>query len=210
MAAAHLSVDDLRLERQIQFAKPGCGAASTPGPAFEPPGGAEMMAVLAKDLRARIDLGAGLDLNEAILTVLETLHRAAGFDRVLFCLLDAGRTSLLAKLGVGYNIESFIETFRFPLSAEGGPIALALTRRRDLFVDTERDGRFDRTTFMEVCHPRYFAILPLVMDNVAAGCLYCDRISEHPRLEDGPKRLAAELRNLAVRVIALTRRVTPG
>ena len=74
-------------------------------------------------------------LNDIVLMVLEAIFRGGRFDRVLFCLVTRDPKQLEARMGLGDDLESFIEKFRFPLSLLSGPVGPALIQRREVFVD---------------------------------------------------------------------------
>jgi GAF domain-containing protein len=134
--------------------------------------------------------------------VLETICRGAGFDRAAFCLVNPERTWVQARLGLGEDIDSLLDRFRYPLASPGSPIALALSLKQDLMVDSQRDGRFEHTDLIRSLKPASFGLLPVVVDGLAVGCLYFDRGSAGAEFDEDRRKALASLRDLAARAIA--------
>jgi hypothetical protein len=127
---------------------------------------------LTKELRGMIESGDDFDLNAILMMILEAFYRGAGLDRVLFCLVDADRTHVQARLGVGADIETLLEKFNFPISLRSGPLGSAMLRKEDIIVDAGSGMRYNRSVFMTIVASPCFGILPLIVDGIAAGCFY--------------------------------------
>ena len=50
----------------------------------------------------------------------------------------------------------------------------ALQKRNDLLVDRARDGRYDDSALVRIFAPAAFVLLPVIVDQKPAGCLYAD------------------------------------
>lgn len=150
----NIPLDALRLKDQIQAAE----RADTPG------------REAIQEYSRRIYDG-DYDLNEVLIGVLETVQQLGPFDRALFALVDATTNVIHGRLGVGENVDSLSRAFQFPLSLRGGPIALSIMRKQDLF----RFGHNELTAFREELGALNFAMCPVVVDGVVLGCLFCDR-----------------------------------
>jgi hypothetical protein len=98
---------------------------------------------------------------------------SAGFDRVVFGLVNEDRTAITGRLGFGRGIDETLARFRFSLENEAGPL-LALKRRGDVAVDRSTDGRFDDSALVRALEPAAFVLLPVVVDREAIGFLYAD------------------------------------
>ena len=66
--------------------------------------------------------------------------------------------------------------------------------------------RYGRSAFMSVVNAPCFGILPLVIDGVAAGCLYFDSASVGFVFDARKRKALLELRNFAVLAIARARK----
>ncbi|MBL8176899.1 MAG: HDOD domain-containing protein [Bryobacterales bacterium] len=150
----NIPLDTLRLKEQIQAAERG----DTPGQ--------EAIEEWTRRIR-----GGEYDLNELLRGVLETVQKLGPFDRALFALVDAATNTIQGRLGVGEDVDTLSRAFRFPLSLRGGPIALSIMRKQDLF----RFGHNELTAFREELGALNFALCPVVVDGVVLGCLFCDR-----------------------------------
>ena len=68
-------------------------------------------------------------------------------------------------------------------TAVDGPILAALQRRNDLLVDRARDDRYDGSDLVRIFAPAAFALLPVIVDEKTAGCIYADRADAAPGLD---------------------------
>lgn len=205
-AALQVPLDDLRLRHQIAEAMAAAaqeGPSEAAGGELEEPG--SLLEKLTGEVEAFVAGDNGFDLNRALMMVLETVCRGTGFDRAAFCLVNPERTHLQARVGLGEDIDALLERFHYPITGPGNPITLALTLRQDLFVDRERDGRFEHTELVRSMKPSAFALLPVEVDGVALGCLYLDRMSDPETRDEGERRGLASLRDLSARAIARSR-----
>jgi len=171
----NVPLDALRLKDQIQAAE----RADTPG------------REAIEEWTRRIS-GGEYDLNEVLIGVLETVQQLGPFDRALFALVDAATNVIHGRLGVGEDVETLSRAFQFPLSLRGGPIALSIMRKQDLF----RFGQNEMTAFREELGALNFAMCPVVVDGVVLGCLFCDR--KNPAvLPSQAQQLLGECRDVA-------------
>jgi HD-like signal output (HDOD) protein len=167
--------------------------------------GSDILANLVAELRAMLTSGEDFELNAALMMILEAIYRGTGVDRVLFCLVDAGRSSIQARLGVGADVEPLIDKFRFPISIRSGPIASALLGKEDVILDAGAGARYQRSAFMRVAGATSFGVLPLVVNDIAIGCLYFDSASESFAIDPRARRGILELRDFAVQAIVRKR-----
>jgi hypothetical protein len=65
-----------------------------------------------------------------------------------------------------------MERFQFPLERRAGPVTAALVGKRDLFVC---GGPYLDSEFARKLETGCFALLPVVINGIVAGCLYFDR-----------------------------------
>ena len=175
----HIPLDSLRLKQQIEAAE----KSATPG------------REAIDGWKSRIDGGA-YELNEVLVGVLETAFALGPFDRALFALVDAETNTIQGRLGVGEDVDSLSQAFRFPLSLRGGPIALSIMRKQDLF----RFGQNELSAFREELGSLNFALCPVVVDGVVLGCLFCDR--KNPAvLPAQTQKLLSECRDVAAQAV---------
>jgi hypothetical protein len=126
---------------------------------------------------------------------------------VLFGLVDAGRTRIQGRTGLGQGIDELVEKFQFPLSIRGGPVAVSLLRKNDLLVGNDRDGRYDETEFVQILGAPFFGLYPVIVDHVVVGCLYFDRLENGPTLAGRQIGFLSQLRDLLAEAIRRKRPV---
>jgi HD-like signal output (HDOD) protein len=205
---ARLPMDRASLSKQILAATGGGVEISSdqepPAPSCEDR--RDILNNLIKELRALFDSGEEVELNAALMMILEAFYRGVGLDRVLFCLVNGDRTHVQARLGVGADVEPLIDKFRFPISIRSGPIASALLGKEDVILDAGAGQRYSRSAFMQVVAAPCFGILPLIVDGIVAGCLYFDSESESFKFDTPTRQALLELRSFAVLAISRRRR----
>jgi HD-like signal output (HDOD) protein len=203
----HIPVDELRMERQLQSAvcagdtnRPETAAADGLEPDETPVG-------RVTRLRQQID-AQGWELNEVLMSLLEEAFRSGPFDQVLFGLLDPPTNTIHGRLGLGDGIDALLSRFRFPLSMRGGPIALAILRKHDLFSFTLSETRFDRSAFVSAIGAGMFALCPVIVDGAVIGCLYCNRRERLPGNSSEIESQIRQVRDLAALAIQRARAST--
>ncbi|MBI4875673.1 MAG: HDOD domain-containing protein [Acidobacteria bacterium] len=207
LRALHVPLDDLRLRRQMEAAlteAPPPAAEAPPLPPAEPEP-EDLLAKLVSELEQAVAGEGPGDLNGTLMMALEAICRGGGFDRAVFCLLNPEHTHVQARLGLGDDVETLLTGFRYPVTGPGNPIAVALMLRQDLVIDSLRDARFEQTDLVRTLKPACFGLLPVVVDGLAAGCLYFDRRAEAPAPGPASRKLLARVRDLAARAVARSR-----
>lgn len=212
LKAAKLPIDRVALSCQI-IAATNVGKEMTAtelavadAPAGAVSGDSDMLKNLMNELRGILETGDDFDLNSVIMMILEAMYRGAGLDRALFCLVDGGRMNVQARLGVGADVEPLIDKFQFPISIRSGPIGVAMLGKDDMFMDLAEGARYSRSMFMSAVGPVSFGILPLIVDNVAVGCLYFDSSADRFTLEGPKKQALQELKKFASMAIGRKRK----
>jgi HD-like signal output (HDOD) protein len=140
-----------------------------------------------------------VELTSFISTLLDAV-RTAGFDRVVFGLMNENRSSIRGRLASANRVDEFLNQFQFAVDGAEGPIRAALLRKEDIFVDRARDSRYDRSALVTALAPGGFALLPLVIERKTAGCLYAD-LAGSPRGLDQIRPAIARVRDLIAQAI---------
>ena len=136
-----------------------------------------------------------LEVNDIVAMIMEAMYRGAGFDRVLFCLMDQTRTQLHARLAVGQGAEELKQRFVFPISFLEGPVGPAIMKRRDVFVEDISTSHYARSEFAKIVGARSLMMVPVQANHRAIGCLYADRLTETLVLDEEDKTLLLLLRD---------------
>lgn len=145
-------------------------------------------------------------LNEVLRMILETMMRALGLQRVLFCLRDPRGTELHGRFGLGEGAMALAPHFRIPLQPGRGATpdlftAVCLKGTDTLIADASAPSIAPRLPawFNARVKARSFLLLPLMIKGAPFALIYADRSFAGP-LELGEAELALlrTLRNQAV------------
>lgn len=145
-------------------------------------------------------------LNEVLRMILETMLRALGFRRVVFCLRDPKCDALTGRFGLGEGVEQVAAKFKVPLKMPAGaPVdlfgAVCLKGADTLIADAtlpQIAGRLPAWYKQGVNAPA-FLLLPLLMKGSPFALIYADK-ARPGAIELGEKELSLlrTLRNQAV------------
>jgi len=144
-------------------------------------------------------------LNDVLQMVLETIYRGMGFQYVVIFSRDAKKNMMMARFGFGEKVSEIIPGFHFSLNFEADVFHLALAKGLDIVI--EDVGAPNIANKIPSWHgksvnSRYFLLLPMVINKVAAGLIYADML-EAKKLQIAPSELSLlrDLRNQAVLAI---------
>ena len=151
----------------------------------------------------------GCQLNAVLRMVLETVYRALGVRRVIFCLRDARGQTLTGRLGVGADVERLAPLLRMDLAAQPADLvaAVCLKGADTLIHDAGAPNiaaRLPAWAQGELRAPSLL-LLPLMVKGAPLGLLYAD----HPRVggivvDEKSLALLRTLRNQAVMAFRTT------
>jgi hypothetical protein len=183
-AAVGVPLTDLRIIHQGSSkgaSSNGPQASGNDGPTAagdaskEPNPEGDLLSGLVAEVKAAVEPGHELKLNEVLMMALEACHRGAHFARVVFCLASPDRSYVRGRLGLGPDVDKAIESLQIPLSGQHEALTLALLTKRDLFIDAQNDDRYRESPLVRALNPSCFGLYPIVVDGVVVGCLYFDR-----------------------------------
>jgi HD-like signal output (HDOD) protein len=206
-SAMGIQLDELRLEAQTRSTVQALaedGSAQSTGEADPSPPDGDTLERLAKDVCLLLDSPSEFELNALILKVLEAIHRGAGFERVIFAFLNEEGTSIEGRIGVGDNVDSLIEQFKFRMSLGGGPVSLALLLKHTVVGDT---GGAEANKIGRLFGSSYLCLYPVVVARQVVGCIYGECRNPRPDLNSRDLSILEELRDsLAAAIARLKRR----
>ncbi len=146
-------------------------------------------------------------VNELVRMVLETIYRALGFRRVIFCLRDPKTDVLTGRFGLGEGVENVATLFKVPLKVPAGTqadlFAAVCQRGVDtLIADTTAPKIQERLPAWFLKTPARaasFVVLPLMIKGAPFAMIYADKNSAGS-IDLGEKELSLlrTLRNQAV------------
>jgi serine/threonine protein kinase len=146
-------------------------------------------------------------VNELVRMVLETIFRALGFRRVVFCLRDPKTDTLTGRFGLGDGVENVASLFKVPLKVPAGSQAdlfSAVCQRGvdTMIADTSVSKIAERLPawFLDTpARAATFLVLPLMIKGSPFAMIYADK-NEAGSIDLGEKELSLlrTLRNQAV------------
>ncbi|MDO9313231.1 MAG: HDOD domain-containing protein [Burkholderiaceae bacterium] len=173
---------------------------ATAAPASGPGKAADVLAAGIQDItNSMVD---SFKLNEVLRMILETMYRALGFRRVLFCLRDAKTETLTGRFGLGEGGDAAAALFKVPLKGGTDLFAAVCVKGADTLI---RDAT---TPAMEARLPAWyrktvnapsFLLLPLMMKGAPFAMIYADQAQPGGiELDEKELSLLRTLRNQAV------------
>lgn len=149
-------------------------------------------------------------LNDVLHMILETMFRALGLRRVIFCMRDAKGTMLQGRFGLGEGVEQLKPAFQVPLKP--GPkgeidlfTAVCLKNADTLIADASAPAIVARLPvfFRDRVQAPTFLLLPLMMKHqgkdLVIGLIYADQAKVNGlQISDSELSLLRTLRNQAV------------
>ena len=142
-------------------------------------------------------------LADVLRMVLETMFRAIGFDRIVFCMRDAKTETIGGRLGLGEGSTDLVKKFRIPLKEPKPDLLAAVCLKGvDSMISDSSDPRIQSRLprwYLESVNAPSFLLLPLQVKGVPLGLIYADKISAGQlELDERELGLLRTLRSQAV------------
>ncbi|MBW8848482.1 MAG: HDOD domain-containing protein [Burkholderiales bacterium] len=169
-----------------------------------PPSAAQASELLAAGIQEITDaMVNNVQLNAVLRMILETIYRALGLRRVIFCLRDARGQTLTGRLGVGDDVERLAPLLRVDLTQQPPDLLAAVCLKgADTLIQDARAANIAArlpTWFKGEMHARSFLLLPLMLKGAPLGLIYADHAQAGAvQLGDKELSLLRTLRNQAV------------
>jgi hypothetical protein len=185
----------------------GAGAADTraaAAPAESPSVPASVRLATGLDAVARALASPGMRLNEVLRLVLETLHGAGNFRRVVFCLRDPQADQLTGRFGLGDAPPELCRSVRVATrAAPGADLFTALCARgADTLIADASAGSFPSRLpawYRQSVNAPTFLLLPLMLKGAPFGLIYADKaVAGSIQLTEADMALSRALRDQAV------------
>jgi len=142
-------------------------------------------------------------LTDVLRMILETMYRAMGFDRIIFCMRDAKTETVVGRFGLGEGVESFVKHFKVPLKAATPDLfGVVCIKGVDSMISDSSDPHILSRLpdwYLHSLNAPAFLVLPLQLKGAPFGLIYADK-TQKGALELDEKELALlrTLRNQAV------------
>jgi serine/threonine protein kinase len=141
-------------------------------------------------------------LNEVLRMILETMYRAHGFQRVIFCLRDARTGVLTGRFGLGADAERVAAAFKLQLTGATDLFAAVCAKGADTLIHDATAGNIATRLppwFKTGIDAPTFLLLPLTLRNAPLGLIYADKAQPNAIVvNERELSLLRTLRNQAV------------
>ncbi|MET0335936.1 MAG: protein kinase [Rhizobacter sp.] len=194
---------DSLTEHELQATMPLAAAADEPQ-AIDHQMAINMLAAGIQDITNT--MVEDFKLNEVLRMILETMLRALGFRRVIFCLRDPKTEALTGRFGLGEGVEQVAAKFKVPLKTQPGSTvdlfgAVCLKGADTLISDATVPQIANRLPawYRQGVNAPAFLLLPLLLKGAPFALIYADK-ARPGAIELGEKELSLlrTLRNQAV------------
>lgn len=169
-ATAHAPLDDDGLTIVLD---------DKPAPPPSGPPASELLASGIQDITNSM-VADGFKLNEVLRMVLETMYRALGFRRVIFCLRDPKTETLTGRFGLGDDVDAVKTAFKVPLKPAAAPdlFSAICTKCMDtLIADATAANVAQRLPawYRSSVNAPTFLMLPMAMKGKTFALIYADK-----------------------------------
>ena len=179
----------------------GAGIADAQEGASAQASAADMLAAGIQDItNAMVD---DFKLSDVLRMILETMWRAIGFRRIVFCLRDPKTGIVSGRFGMGHGADKAFKSFRIDLKSSTPDLfTVVCSKGADTLISDATDQRIATrlpSWYVKTIHAPSFLLLPLMNKQTPLGLIYADK-GEAGSLQLGEKELALlrTLRNQAV------------
>jgi len=117
------------------------------------------------------------NLNDILTMVLETIYRGMGFNRVLFAIHSAKNKQVIARFGLGKNIDEIIPEFRYTIDSSNDVMVSTIrTGKEYIVLDVNSDEYKDKipSWLRKLTIPTTVVLYPLVVNKKCIGLIYAD------------------------------------
>ncbi|CAK0770742.1 eukaryotic-like serine/threonine-protein kinase [Gammaproteobacteria bacterium] len=144
------------------------------------------------------------NLNEILISVLETIYRGFNFSHVLFCVLDKNRVTVNVRFGFGDEIEKIMRGMHISLKNKPDIFNISINQGRDIIItdiDDKVFSAFIPNWFRPLLPARSILLYPIMVKGIPIGLIYADHDQKGALGPKTPLNLLKTLRNQAVMAI---------
>jgi serine/threonine protein kinase len=185
----------------LQATQTGMDSAGAVPPAAKSPKVAETLAAGIQDItNAMVE---DFKLSDVLRMILETMYRAMGFDRIIFCMRDSKTETVTGRFGLGQGVEKWVPGFKTHLKAATPDLfSVVCLKGVDSLISDASESRIVQRLpewYRKGINAPTFLLLPLQIKGAPFGLIYADKV-QIGGLELDEKELALlrTLRNQAV------------
>jgi hypothetical protein len=139
-------------------------------------------------------------LNDILVMVLETAYRGLGFSRVVLFIREPKHGCMVARFGLGPELDQLLPRLHFCPAGAQDPFAVAVREQRDLVHEVLGRAAVEELPewYRGASPAATFALLPLVVNRVCLGLVYADRDAPGRTITPTEMGYLHTLRNQAV------------
>jgi serine/threonine protein kinase len=142
-------------------------------------------------------------LTDVLRMILETMYRAMGFDRIIFCMRDPKTETVTGRFGLGDGVESHVKGFKVPLKAATPDLfGVVCLKGVDSMISDATESRILARLpdwYLKSLNAPAFLLLPLQIKGAPFGLIYADKTKKGALdLDEKELALLRTLRNQAV------------
>lgn len=161
--------------------------------------------ILTNGLREINDILKGrCNLNDVLYMILETMYRGFGFNRVVFCLRASSQEKMVARLGLGENIDEIVEHFHFRIGRTSDIFNIVIAQAKGVIIDDALLPNIMKNLpgwYRGIITAPSFLIYPLVTLEGSIGMFYADKKTRGTMLTEVQKNFMEELRDRAIQAV---------
>ncbi|HEX6708091.1 MAG TPA: HDOD domain-containing protein [Albitalea sp.] len=161
---------------------------------------AEVMAAGIQDITN--SMVESFRLNEVLRMILETMFRALGFRRIVFCLRDPRTDTLTGRFGLGEQVERVAASFKVPVKGPSDLFSAVCLKGADTLISDATVPQIASRLpawYRQSVNAPAFLLLPLMLKGAPFALIYADK-AQPGGIDLGEKELSLlrTLRNQAV------------
>ena len=140
------------------------------------------------------------NLNDILTMVLETIYRGMGFNRVLFAIHDPRNNQVMARFGLGKNIDEIIPDFRYKIDdSDDVFVSTIKTGKEFVILDVNSEEYKNRipSWIKKLAMPTTVVLYPLMIDKRCLGLIYADNDDSNIKISMEALGFFKSLRNQA-------------
>jgi serine/threonine protein kinase len=142
-------------------------------------------------------------LTDVLRMILETMYRAMGFDRIIFCMRDPKTETVTGRFGLGEGVEALVKGFKVPLKAATPDLfGVVCLKGVDSMISDATESRILARLpdwYLKSLNAPAFLLLPLQIKGAPFGLIYADKTKKGAlELDEKELALLRTLRNQAV------------
>lgn len=161
--------------------------------------------ILIDGLREIADVMRGsYDLSDVIYMILETMYRGFEFNRVIFCFMDAAKSKMAARFGLGENTDDIVKRFQFVTGHSGDIFNIGISQAKGIMIADSAAPNIVRNIpewYRKIIGAPSFLIYPLTVKGGCIGMFYADRKEKGRLLAEEQLNEMEKLRDMAIEAI---------